>query len=63
MSCMHDTLLQKILPKSKWKFDKPQELISASGDTMKSLGNLDIGKDDRVKSCWSIKGQIKAPTR
>jgi hypothetical protein len=42
MSCMHDTLLQKILPKSKWKFDKPQELISASGDTMKSLGNLDI---------------------
>jgi len=42
MSCMHDTLLPKILPKSKWKFDKPQELISASGDTMKSLGNLDI---------------------
>ncbi len=22
MSCMHDTLLQKILPKSKWKFDR-----------------------------------------
>ena len=34
MSCMHDTLLRKILPKHKWKFDQPQELISASGDTM-----------------------------
>ena len=42
MSCMHDSLLKKILPKHKWKFDQPQELVSASGDTMSALGNLDI---------------------
>ncbi len=33
---------KKILPRNKWKFDQPQELISASGDTMTALGNLDI---------------------
>ncbi len=42
MSCMQESLLRKILPKNKWKFDQPQELISASGDTMTALGNLDI---------------------
>ena len=42
MSCMQESLLRKILPRNKWKFDQPQELISASGDTMTALGNLDI---------------------
>jgi len=42
MSCMQEGLLKKILPKNKWKFDQPRELISASGDTMTALGNLDV---------------------
>ena len=42
MSCMHDSVLRKILPRRKWKFDQPQELVSASGDIMTTLGNLDI---------------------
>ena len=42
MSCMQESLLRKILPKHKWKFEQPLELVSASGDTMTALGNLDV---------------------
>ena len=42
MSCIQENLLKRILPKNKWKLDQPRDLVSASGDIMKSLGNLDI---------------------
>ena len=42
MSCIQEGLLKRILPKHKWKLDQSRELVSASGDIMKSLGNLDV---------------------
>ena len=42
MSCMHDTLLRKLIPENKWNLEKANLMISASGDTMSTLGNITL---------------------